>query len=171
MPNLHSHLGLDSLYLKGGVEMAWATTADVLNITTKAVGQDNIEAAQIMIEIFSDVTEESSDNGLISGKNLRLLKCAVAYQAAWMTAHPDQFTSTDFETFQMDGLSVTNANENSLILAPMARRCIKRLSWKRNRSIHINPAFGRRSYVPPTTADQNNSVLDDYRSDWRPLDL
>lgn len=150
--------------------MAWTTPEDTYSITNKAVSEANVESAQIMIEIFADATETDSDNGLISETNLRLLRFAVAYQATWITAHPDVFTNTDFETFQMDGLSVTNRHENSMILAPMARRCIKRLSWKRNRNQYIRPMGGRREQ-PRKNVDLNNAVLDDYRDDWRPLDI
>lgn len=150
--------------------MSWVTPEEAIVITPSiAVSQSNIDAAQILIEIFSDTTEEASDAGLISSKNLRLLKYAVAYQAAWMTSHPDQFTNADFETFQTDGLSVTPLHENSMILAPMARRCINRLSWKRNRNTYIRPMAKRRNHVPKylntTSAD-----LDDSRTDWRPID-
>jgi hypothetical protein len=151
--------------------MAWVTPEEALSITPGiAVSQEGIDAAQILIEIFADTTEEASDAGLISSKNLRLLKLAVAFQAAWMTAHPDQYTGSDFDTFQSDGLSVTYKNENSNILAPMARRCIKRLSWKRNRNIYIRPASGPREYIPKHL-NTTNADLDDFRTDWRPLDI
>ncbi len=62
---------------------------------------------------------------------------AVAYQAAWMTDHPDVFTNVDVSTMLQDGLQFTNAHANAGILAPMAKRAIDRLSWRRNRSIRI----------------------------------
>lgn len=115
--------------------MSWATVAETLTYTGITVGQDNIDAAQAMVELFADVTEDSNDN--ISSKNLRLLKMAVAYQAAWMTDHPDVFTNVDVSTMLQDGLQFTNAHANAGILAPMAKRAIDRLSWRRNRSIRI----------------------------------
>ncbi|MGW6738658.1 hypothetical protein [Streptomyces sp. NPDC055013] len=141
-----------------------------MTYTGVTVSQDTVDAAQLLIEIFADTTEDSSDAGSISSTNLRLLKGAVAYQAAWLTAHPDQFTNTDFESFQMDGLSVTNRHANSMILAPMAKRCIDRLSWKRNRNTYIRAA-GWYSSRSPRWNDSNNAVLDDDNPDWRPLEL
>jgi len=149
--------------------MSWASIADTQSITKTTVDQDTLDAAQFLIEIFTDTTEDSSDRGLISTKNLRLLRGAVAYQAAWMTAHPDQFTNADFESFQMDGLSVTRNHANSGLLAPMAKRCIDRLSWKRNRNTYIRPMGGRGNYLPPTL-NTTSADLDDSRTDWRPLD-
>jgi hypothetical protein len=119
--------------------MAWATTAETLAYTRITVAQEEIDAAQAMIELFADVTEASSDAGNISPKNLRLLKLAVAYQAAWMTSQPDLFTRTDVGLMTQDGISFTSPHANSSILAPMAKRAIDRLSWKRNRNQRIRP--------------------------------
>lgn len=115
--------------------MAWATVGETLTYTKITVDQGDIESAQFMVEIFSDVTEDADAN--ISSKNLRLLKMAVAYQAAWISDHPDIFTHVDVSTMLQDGIQFTNAHANAGVLAPMAKRAIDRLSWKRNRSIKI----------------------------------
>lgn len=115
--------------------MAWATVGETLTYTKITVDQADIESAQFMVEIFSDVTEDADAN--ISTKNLRLLKMAVAYQAAWISDHPDIFTHVDVSTMLQDGIQFTNAHANAGVLAPMAKRAIDRLSWKRNRSIKI----------------------------------
>lgn len=115
--------------------MSWASIAETQTYTGITVSADNISAAQAMIELFADVTEDSEDN--ISPKNLRLLKMAVAYQAAWISDHPDVFTHIDVGTMLQDGLQFTLNHENAAVLAPMARRAIARLSWRRNRSIRI----------------------------------
>ncbi|WP_405708475.1 hypothetical protein OG264_11700 [Streptomyces xanthophaeus] len=144
----------------------WVTTEEVEAITLKAVTPEQVAAAQIIVELFADTTEESTD--LISSKNLRLLKQAVAFQATWLTAHPDAYTNTDFSVFKMDGLGVTNRHANTMILAPLAKRCIDRLSWKRNRSVIIRKPGFRGNPVSP---DPNNADLDDRRTDWRPIEL
>lgn len=119
--------------------MTWATTSDTLSYTGITVSQDTLDSAQAMVELFADVTEASSDDGLISTKNLRLLRLAVAYQAAWMTNQPDLFTRSDVGLMTQDGISFTSPHANSGILAPMAKRAIDRLSWRRNRSQRIRP--------------------------------
>jgi len=113
--------------------MAWATVGEVLTYTGIEVTTAEVEQAQFIVELFSDVTEEAT----ISTKNLRFLKMAVAYQAAWITEHPDLFTHVDVSTMLQDGLQFTRGHENATLLAPFARRAINRLSWKRNRSIKI----------------------------------
>ena len=116
--------------------MAWATVAETLTYTKLTVTSADIDAAQFMVELFADVTEDAT----ISTKNLRLLKMAVAYQAAWISDHPDIFTHVDVSTMLQDGIQFTNAHANAGVLAPMAKRAIDRLSWKRNRSIRVKRA-------------------------------
>lgn len=120
---------------------AWATISEVLSYTRISVEQEDLDSAQVMIEIFADVVY--GQTAQISTKNLRLLKMAVAYQAAWMTEHPDLFTHTDIQSINQDGIFYVHQHENSYLLAPMARRCIKRLSWNRNKNIKIRPSTRR----------------------------
>lgn len=134
---------------------SWATPSETLAYTRISVSQDNLDAAQFMIELFADVVYGQTAN--ISTKNLRLLKMAVAYQAAWMTEHPDLFTHTDIQSINQDGIFYVHQHENSYLLAPMARRALKRLSWMRNKNIRIRPSTRRlirKSFV------QENSDFD-----------
>lgn len=119
--------------------MAWATTAEALTYTGIVVTSAQIEQAQFIVEIFADVTEDA----IVSTKNARFLKMAVAYQAAFITEHPDLFTHVDVSTMLQDGLQFTRGHENAFLLAPMARRAINRLSWRRNRSMKVRPSKRR----------------------------
>jgi len=126
---------------------AWASISETLAYTRITVDLEDIDAAQAMIELFADVvydqTVDGSGNTTIGAKNFRLLKMAVAYQAAWMTQHPDLFTHTDIQSINQDGIFYVHQHENSYLLAPMARRALKRLSWMRNRNIRIRPSLRR----------------------------
>jgi hypothetical protein len=121
--------------------MPWATPSDVAFYTGITVGNDNVEAAQAIIELFSGTTEQASDTGNISSKNLRHLKMAVAFQAAWLTAHPDAYTNMDIHamTEGSGGIAITLAHSQAHILAPLARVCLGRLSWFAARSIRVRP--------------------------------
>lgn len=147
--------------------MTWATTSDVATYTGISVTAAQVEQAQALVEIFADVTEDASEGGLIAEKNLRLLKLAVAYQTAWITAHPDAFTNLDASSVSQDQVSANLRHENALILAPLAKRCIDRLSWKRNRALRIRPRaqFGT---IPPTL-NLFSAVLDDNDPRWQNL--
>jgi hypothetical protein len=125
----------------------WASPSETLAYTRISVSQDNLDAAQAMIELFADVvynqTVDASGGALIGAKNLRLLKMATAYQAAWMTEHPDLFTHTDIQSINQDGIFYVHQHENSYLIAPMARRALRRLSWMRQRNIRIRPSSRR----------------------------
>lgn len=148
--------------------MAWATTSDVTTYTGLTATAAQVEQAQAIVEIFADTTEDASDAGNISPKNLRMLKLAVAYQAAWITQHPDAFTNIDLTQVQQDGVVATMQHNNALVLAPMAKRCIDRLSWRRTRSLRIGRMAGAGSGIP-RRMNLTNAVLDDNDPRWRPM--
>jgi hypothetical protein len=110
--------------------MAWADTAYTLEITGVTVTDALVLQAQAVIELFSGVTEAYA----ISGRDVRHLRMAVAYQAGWMKGQIDVTTRTDVSAVTQDQLSLTYANAEAPVLAPLARHAIKRLSWKVSRS-------------------------------------
>jgi hypothetical protein len=110
--------------------MAWADAAYTLEITGVTVTDAQVLQAQAVIELFSGVTE----NYAISGRDVRHLRMAVAYQAGWMKGQIDVTTRTDVSAVTQDQLSLTYANAEAPVLAPLARHAIKRLSWKGSRS-------------------------------------
>ena len=147
--------------------MPWATTSDVITYTGINATPAQVEQAQAVVEMFADTTEDASAVGNIRPKNLRLLKLAVAYQAAWITQHPDAFTSMDTTSVSQDQVSATWLHANAGILAPLAKRCIDRLSWKRIRPLRIGPRTGAGQI--PRTMNLTNAVLDDNDPRWQPL--
>lgn len=147
--------------------MPWAEPSDVAAYTGITATSAHVTQAQGIVELFADVTEQASTDGLISEKNLRLLKQAVAYQAGWITQHPDAFTNVDLTSFNQDQVSGTLRHDNALILAPLAKRAIDRLSWRRNRGLRIQ----RRSSAGSIPARMNltSAVADDDDPRWRPI--
>lgn len=147
--------------------MTWASTSDVITYTGVNATAAQVEQAQAVVEMFADTTLDASDAGNISPKNLRLLKMAVAYQAAWITAHPDAFTNVDLTNFNQDQVSGTLTHANALILAPLAKRAIDRLSWKRIRPLRIGARGGYGNI--PRTMNTTSAVMDDGDPRWRPI--
>lgn len=143
--------------------MSWATTSDVIAYTGINATAAQVEQAQAVVELFADTTEEA----LISGKNLRLLKLAASYQAAWITQHPDAFTNMDTTSISQDQVSATWLHANAGILAPLAKRAIDRLSWKRNRAIRIRRR-GEGTMIP-RLLNATSAVADDNDPRWEPL--
>src|SRR5687768_3330046 len=142
--------------------MAWATDDDVVTITGREATQESLAAAQVIVEIFSGTTELASDDELISSRNLRFLKNAVAFQAVWLDAHPDVLDAMDVEGVSQDGLNAQYANANAHLLAPLANRCIARLSWRRQ--IQTRPRGGASS----DDGNRDSAVRDD-QFEWAPL--
>lgn len=147
--------------------MSWASIQDVATYTGATVTDAEIIQAQAIVELFADVTEEATDAGAVSGKNVRLLRMAVSYQAAWMTLNPDLFTHQDAQTVQQDSVAFTPAHANASLLAPLAKRSIDRLSWKRMRALRIGPTRG--GYRIPARMNVDNAVLDDNDPRWTPI--
>lgn len=149
--------------------MTWATVSDVATYTGVTATTSQVAQAQTVIEMFADTTIDASDAGNISAKNLRLLKLAVAYQAAWITQHPDAFTNVDLTNFNQDQVSGTLAHANALILAPLAKRCVDRLSWKRIRPLRIGPR-STAGHIP-RTMNLTSAVMDDDDPRWQPMGM
>lgn len=141
----------------------WATPDEVLDLTGIAVTIAQIKQAQAVVGLFANTTTTTSDAGLISGRNLRLLQQATCWQAAWITEHPDVFTNVDVTTYSQDGMSASPAHANAHLLAPLAKRGIDRLTWT------LEPL---RAYRPATaytdTGNRDSAVRDD-NLPWVPL--
>lgn len=144
--------------------MTWATTSDVTTYTGVTVTGAQVEQAQAVIELFADVTEDSVQ---LAPKNLRLLKLAVAYQAAWITQHPDAFTSMDTTNVSQDQVSATFTHANAGILAPLAKRALDRLSWRRTRGLRIQKRTDP-GQIPPVM-NVFNAAADDNDPRWQPI--
>jgi hypothetical protein len=144
--------------------VTWATTGDVALFTGLTATEAQLSQAQFVVEMFADVTEDAE---IIATKNLRLLKMATAYQAGWITQRPDVFTSMDTTGVSQDQVTATWLHANAGILAPFAKRCIDRLSWKRIRPLRI----GRRLAAGqiPRTINMVSAVMDDNDPRWRPI--
>jgi hypothetical protein len=142
--------------------MPWATDDDVVTITGREATQEALAVAQVIVEIFSGTTELASDDGLIATRNLRMLRNAVAFQAVWLDTHPDVLDAMDVSGVSQDGLNAQYATANAHLLAPMADRCLNRLSWRRQ--IQTRPRRGG----PSDRGNRDSAVRDD-QFEWDPL--
>lgn len=113
--------------------MAWATAAEVLTITGVSVTDAEVLLAQPIIELFSSTTPDADDDQ--SARTLHVLKYATAYQAAWMKEQIDVTARVDVASLSQDGVSLTPANDDAQLLAPLANRWLGKLPWRRSRSV------------------------------------
>lgn len=146
--------------------MAWADATYTSSITGVAVTADHVIQAQAMIELFSGVTEQYK----LRARDTRHLKMAVAYQAAWVAGQIDVTTRSDVSQVTQDKMSFTNANPDAAVLAPLAQRALKRLSWKTNRSVRLRRPVDpneRRNWTEEFVTDTGDSELG-YRPEVAP---
>lgn len=134
--------------------MAWADETYASDITGVSVTAVKITQAQAMIELFSGVTEEYK----LRPRDVRHLKMAVAYQAAWLEGQIDVTTRTDVGQATQDEMSFTYATDkpDAAVLAPLAHRALRRLSWKGNRSVRL-----RRPMDPNADMDATERFVTD----------
>lgn len=111
--------------------MTWATPTDVKNITGQTVTEPNIAEAIGVIELKTGLLVDQTPN--LSGRDGAYLRRAVAYQTVWQMDNPDVFVRLDVSSTGQDGQSA-NYRADALVLAPLAKLALKRLSWKGTRS-------------------------------------
>lgn len=109
--------------------MVWATAADAKAITGVDVTATERNIAAASLETMIGLIEEV-DRPDISDRDKRFLKLACAYQAAFVHDNPDLFSRADVSSASQDGESAAFRNPDAHILAPLARKAIRRLSWR-----------------------------------------
>lgn len=112
----------------------WATVASIQTATGRVVTETTRNLAAQSIEMHTGLIEgvERTD---ISDRDRYWLGQAVAYQAVWLLAQPDYLERNAVSSVSQDGQSATAGNPDWLTLAPAARKCLKRLSWRGTRTV------------------------------------
>jgi hypothetical protein len=116
------------------VEATWTTPEQAGKITRETLTEDDLLAATAVIELYTGATPDDPPKNL-SAFDLRCLKKAEAYQAAWMAKQVEYTGRSDVDDVYQDGMRFTKGNADTHTLAPLARTAIKRLSWRRGRTV------------------------------------
>jgi hypothetical protein len=143
----------------------WTTVAEATAITNTTLTTGDLEAANAILEIWVGVTPSLSDQ--LKPRDLRLLKKAEAFQAAWMQSKPALLARSDTDRVIQDTLQYDKGDRDMHVIAPIAKAAIQRLSWRSNRSLDpLTPsqaAVIRGKY----TAETKGTWLDDgWTSGW-----
>ena len=117
---------------------AWCTVQDVTDATGVTVTAQQLGQAQTAIEVFSNRIYPDKDR--MRTRDLYWLGRAVAYQAAWLAGQFGLETRLDATQIQQDQVSTTLQGDG-LVLAPMAGRALRKVSWMRSRTVHIRSAI------------------------------
>lgn len=122
----------------------WATPAEASAITGVTLFQSDLNTAQSIIDLFTDIHYGLVDD--LQPRTLRILKQAVSWQAKWQKEQgADEFgTGTEKQSESLGDYSYTNgsggsgsggSSEDSAMLSPIAQRWLTKLNWKRTRTI------------------------------------
>lgn len=133
----------------------WATIADVATLTGKTVTAPQLVQAVASLEVVVGLIE-AVERPDISARDRYFLKLATCYQAAWIAAQPDLYERNDVASAGQDGESAT-FRPDAHVLAPLARKAIKRLSWRGPRTL-ITPRADARGRVDTTSEEYDDSL-------------
>lgn len=154
--------------------MSWATPAEAASIlgslVQTPVTQSDLDAANSINEVYVGVVE--SARAKLGGRDLRLLKKAESYQAAWMQGQVDLASRSDVDLVTQDGLQYSKGDPDSHVLAPLAAASIRRLSWMRTRTYDpLSPeqALVLRNKVTAETYGMTDREDAEDLGDWRPI--
>lgn len=137
----------------------WATVEQIAEITGITVTDVQRGVAVRSLEVLVGLIEEV-DRPDISDRDRYFLKLATAYQAAFIADNPDLFSRADVTSAGQDGESATFRNVDAHILAPLARKAIRRLLWR-----GLTRPGDRRVTAPANVLSEE---YDDSLA-WRPL--
>lgn len=134
----------------------FATVAQILATVKKNVTEDTRDLAAQAIELHTGLIEavERKD---ISDRDRYWLMLATSYQAAWLLTQPDYLERNAVSAVTQNGQSATAGNPDWLTLAPMARKALKRMSWRGVRT--VSTQTGRRRVVN-VNDDEYEDTLD-----------
>jgi hypothetical protein len=135
IPSTGVVVGYETFTVPALPDQAWATVADVLDVTGATVTELVLGQAQAAIDVFSG--RSVAIRSRLRPRDLHWLRLAVAYQAAWLSGQPDPFTRSDITTLAQDGASVA-FGPAGLVLAPLARRALNRCRWRGSRSVTVS---------------------------------
>jgi hypothetical protein len=150
--------------------VTWATTDDVTTYTGATVTDAVLTAADTDITVYANRTESASAG--MSARDLHWLRLATCYQAAWRAQQVNVEGRQGVQAFSQDGMSVQYRAEHQVVLAPMAARSLKNLSWKADRTSRVPNVQVPRGLGDVEAGGVEAWFLDeshDEASQWNPL--
>lgn len=124
--------------------MSWATAEQALADTGHTVATDVLSQASTVITLYAGVTEDMP-TASITTRDRYWLRLATSYQAAWLASKPGYFDQRESHTdMSADNERVSRESEAQLMLAPLAARSLRNLSWIGTRSVRTTPPLPAR---------------------------
>ena len=112
----------------------------VKNVTGLTLTPLQIQNGQQVLNMYSNYTPEASGFNM-QPRDLMWLRYGLAYQSAWATQQPGLLYRSDVKSLSQDGLSTSWDDPRNLMLAPLALRSLRQLSWQKSRSLRVRTPF------------------------------
>jgi hypothetical protein len=116
----------------------WCTAADVATFTGQTVANEDVTAAQTIIEGHIRRVWRSTD---ATGHDYYWLQRAVAWQAVYLAQHPEALSMMNVQSVSQDGMSFSIPQGAKLYIAPLAIAMLNNLFRGSNTTIRLNSAF------------------------------
>lgn len=121
----------------------WATVAQVLSVTGQTVTDADVVLASSIIETYSGAQVDMPEV-TISDKDRRHLMRATSWQAVWLAGKPGLITEREgARSVSADAVRIERNTMAENMLAPLAIRELKSLSWVGTRTIRAVPRSAR----------------------------
>lgn len=153
--------------------MSWATPVEASAITGLNITQSQIDVAQAILEIWvGEIDTDRMEN--VKSRDVGLLKKSVAYQAAWMQSKPELFGRSDVDQVIQDSFQYTKGDQETHVLAPLAKASIMKLSWRRSRTVDpLTPeqalAIRRKRTAETWGQYRHGPLTEEDRYPWEPM--
>ena len=142
--------------------MTWTTVADVATKLGKTVTTQDVLMANEIITTYANRTPAAS--AAMGSRDLYYLNSAANWQAVWYADQPGVETRQIAAKHSQDGVEIDYAGtsfqpkEYPAVLAPLAARALRNLSWKAMRTIRV------KNIATPMNSAYNftNEASDDY---------
>lgn len=142
--------------------MTWTSTGDVLTLLGRTVTVAQVAEANMIITTFAGRTPAASAG--MTPRDLYWLKSAASYQAIWLGEQPDALERQIAARHAQDGVEVDYAGssfspkEYPVVLAPLAARALRNLTWKSSRTLRVPPVATPVNSVYNFTQEESDQV-------------
>lgn len=142
--------------------LSWCTAEVAGDLTGKTIDVLTRNIAAMAVELHTGLIESVPREDM-TRRDRYWLRQAVAFQAAWLLTQPDYLDRLAVRGIQQEGQSAEAGNPDWLTLAPLARKALRKLSWRSGMRSIDTSYEARRLRLDPLL-----EVMDDYQT-WRPI--
>jgi hypothetical protein len=140
------------------------TIAQIKTLVGVDVTQQNIVEAEADVDRVAGIDlDDAGQVGRLRDRDLKLLKWAVTYQAAWLSTQIDRHARLDVVEISgatSDG-GIKTRDELTLQLAPLCRSNLERISWKTKSSKRLPSTRARGERFELLTTASNVTINHD----------